>query len=73
MKNFFLGAAALSMFLATGCQNEELIQQSSANEYSLTLDMGTGSRTLHNENGECVWGDNEQLYVVAMAERFMEP
>lgn len=64
MKKIFLGAAALSMFLATGCQNEELIQQSSANEYSLTLDMSTGSRTLHNENGECVWGDNEQLYVV---------
>ena len=64
MKKLFLSIAAMSMILATGCQNEELVQQTSADEYSLTLDMSTGSRTLHNEAGKCVWGDNEQLYVV---------
>lgn len=64
MKKIFLSIAAMSMILATGCQNEELVQQTSADEYSLTLDMNTGSRTLHNDAGECVWGDNEQLYVV---------
>ena len=58
MKKLFLSIAAMSMILATGCQNEELVQQTSADEYSLTLDMSTGSRTLHNEAGECVWGDN---------------
>lgn len=64
MKKLFLSIAAMSMILATGCQNEELVQQTSADEYSLTLDMSAGSRTLHNAAGECVWGDNEQLYVV---------
>ena len=64
MKKIFLGVAAMSMILSTSCQNEEMIQQVSVSEYSLTLDMGVSSRTLHNEEGECVWGEKEQLYVV---------
>jgi len=64
MRKLFLGVAAFSLLLATGCQNEEIVQQANSEEYTLTLDMGAQSRTLHNEEGECIWGENEQLLVV---------
>jgi len=64
MRKLFLGAAAFSLLLATGCQNEEIVQQTNSEEYTLTFDMGAQSRTLHNDEGECIWGENEQLLVV---------
>ena len=64
MKKLFVSIAAMTMLLATGCQNEELVQQGNSGDYTLTLDMGAQSRTMHDENGDCVWGENEAIYVV---------
>jgi len=64
MKKLFVSIAAMTMLLATGCQNEELVQQGNSGDYTLTLDMGAQSRTMHDENGNCVWGENEAIYVV---------
>ena len=60
-----MSAAVCSMLLGTSCQNEEIVSQSTEkNEYTLTLDMGSQSRTLLDENGKPIWGEDESLSVV---------
>lgn len=58
-----MGVCAFSMLLATGCSNEELVEQIEQQQYTLEVGVGKNSRTYNDENGECNWGENEQIYV----------
>jgi len=63
MKKLLMGVCAFSMLLATGCSNEELVEQIEQQQYTLEVGVGMNSRTYNDENGECNWGENEQIYV----------
>ena len=64
MRKILLGVAAFSMMLATGCTNEEIIQQPDEQYYKLNVSVGTDSRTWSNDAGGAnFWGENEEIYV----------
>jgi len=64
MKKILMGAVAIVMAFATSCSNEELIQnqQTENREFSLTMNVGTQSRTMMKD-GKNVWNVGDKVYV----------
>ena len=52
--------------MLVGCQNEDLVQQSAQQNYSLKVSMDTKSRTyIDGETGKCLWGEDEKIFVTS--------
>ena len=66
MKKIFMTAAVMA-FLASSCQNDEIVKQSAneGNVFTLEVNRGMGSRTEMGENNATVWSEGDKLYVTS--------
>ena len=65
MKKIMMGAAVLAL-LATGCQNETLVEQSQSQEgqlFTLEVSKGVSSRTELGKNNATNWSTDDAIYV----------
>lgn len=64
MKNIMMSMAVFAMMLSTSCSNEELVQNqfTGAREFSLTVDVNAGSRTVMDGQVN-IWDGNDAVYV----------
>ena len=65
MKKIMMGAAVLAL-LATGCQNETLVEQSQSQEgllFTLEVSKSVSSRTELGENNATNWSTDDAIYV----------
>jgi len=58
------GAVLVSLLMATGCQNEEIVSNGQQKgNYSLTVNRTVDSRTYVKDDGTVVWSKGDKMYV----------